>query len=145
MSEKATTEGPGSRWQLEFSPEIQALREPILAALVRAMDERTVEAVQEAQSLAGVWLGRHPEDLAIWDAGEPVAMLAAALDRGEEGPGGDGGVEAPQGRRCLALTPPTPRKKAGYLRPRPVIVPLWHSLCIDMLCGVLLQPPAVGT
>ena len=79
MSEKATTEGPGSRWQLEFSPEIQALREPILAALVRAMDERTVEAVQEAQSLAGVWLGRHPEDLAIWDAGEPIAMLAAAL------------------------------------------------------------------
>jgi len=39
MSEKATTEGPGSRWQLEFPPEIQALREPILAALVRAMDE----------------------------------------------------------------------------------------------------------
>jgi len=79
MSEKTTSEGPGSRWQLEFPPEIQAEREPILAALVRAMDERTVEAVQEAQTLASAWLGQHPEDLAIWDAGEPIAMLADAL------------------------------------------------------------------
>ncbi len=69
----------GSRWQLEFPPEIQAQREPILAALVRAMDEGTVEAVQEAQTLAGEWLARHPEDLTIWDAGEPIAMLADAL------------------------------------------------------------------
>ena len=67
------------KWQLEFPPEIQAQREPILAALDRAMDEATVEAVQEAQTLASVWLGRHPEDFAIWDAGEPIAMLADAL------------------------------------------------------------------
>jgi ABC-type sugar transport system substrate-binding protein len=67
------------KWQLEFPPEIQAEREPILAALDRAMDERTVEAVQEAQRLAGEWLARHPEDLVIWDAGEPIAMLADAL------------------------------------------------------------------
>jgi hypothetical protein len=79
MSEKTVSEGPGSRWQLEFPPEIQAEREPILAALVRAMDEGTVEAVQEAQTLAGEWLARHPEDLTIWDAGEPIAMLADAL------------------------------------------------------------------
>ena len=68
-----------TKWQLEFPPEIQAQREPILAALVRAMDEGTVEAVREAQTLASAWLGRHPEDLAIWDAGEPIAMLADAL------------------------------------------------------------------
>lgn len=79
MSEKTTTDGPGSRWQLEFPPEIQAQREPILAALDRAMAERTVEAVQEAQALASAWLGQHPEDFAIWDAGEPIAMLADAL------------------------------------------------------------------
>lgn len=53
------------KWQLEFPPEIQAQREPILAALVLAMDEQTVEAVQEAQSLASVWLGQHPVDLVI--------------------------------------------------------------------------------
>ena len=69
----------GSRWQLEFPPEIQAQREPILAALDRAMDEGTVEAVREAQALASAWLGKHPEDLVIWDAGEPIAMLADAL------------------------------------------------------------------
>jgi len=43
-----------------------AQREPILAAL-------------DAQSLASAWLGQHPEDLVIWDAGEPIAMLADAL------------------------------------------------------------------
>ena len=69
----------GSRWQLEFPPEIQAQREPILAALDRAMNAATVEAVREAQTLASAWLGQHPEDLAIWDAGEPIAMLADAL------------------------------------------------------------------
>ena len=67
------------KWQFEFPSEIQAEREPILAALTRAMYERTVEAVREAQTLAGEWLARHPEDLVIWDAGEPIAMLADAL------------------------------------------------------------------
>jgi|GEM_PF-2629786 len=74
-----TGSAAGSRWQLEFPPEIQAQREPILAALDRAMNEATVEAVREAQSLASAWLGQHPEDLVIWDAGEPIAMLADAL------------------------------------------------------------------
>ncbi len=69
------------KWQLEFPPEVQAEREPILAALDRAMAERTAEACLEAQTLAGEWLHRHPEDLVIWDAGEPVAMLADAIAR----------------------------------------------------------------
>ena len=43
------------------------------------MTERTIEAVREAQALALDWLDRHHEDLTIWDAGEPVAMLADAL------------------------------------------------------------------
>ena len=67
------------KWQLEFPPDVQAEREPVLAAQVRAMEERTLEAVQEAQTLALAWLARHPEDLVMWDAGEPVAMLADAL------------------------------------------------------------------
>ena len=66
-------------WQFEFPPEIQAEREPILAAMDYAMSERTVEAVREAQTLASAWLARHPEDYAIWDGGEPIAMLADAL------------------------------------------------------------------
>ena len=49
------------KWQLEFPPEIQAEREPILAALDRAMDERTSEAEllqaypRCAQDLANAW------------------------------------------------------------------------------------------
>ena len=68
-----------TEWQFEFPPEVQAEREPILAALHRAMRERTAEACLEAQTLAGEWLARHPEDLTIWDAGEPIAMLADAI------------------------------------------------------------------
>jgi hypothetical protein len=67
------------KWQLEFPPEVQAKREPVLAAQVRAMNEGTAEAVREAQELALAWLVCHPEDLVMWDAGEPVAMLADAL------------------------------------------------------------------
>ena len=66
-------------WQFEFPPDVQAEREPILEAQVRAMRERTVEAVREAQELALAWLARHPEDLVMWDAGEPIAMLADAF------------------------------------------------------------------
>lgn len=90
----------GSRWQLEFPPEIQAQREPILAALDRAMDEATVEAVREAQALASAWLGRHPEDIVIWDAGEPIRHAGGrpGLDGGQAGPRRHGRVEAPQGR-----------------------------------------------
>ncbi len=67
------------KWQFKFSPEVQAEREPILAALDCAMQEATAEACLEAQTLAGEWLARHPEDLIIWDAGEPIAMLADAI------------------------------------------------------------------
>ncbi len=67
-------------FQFEFPPDVQAEREPVLRALGRAMAERTVEAVREAQTLASAWLTRHPEDYAVWDAGEPVAMLADALE-----------------------------------------------------------------
>ena len=66
-------------WKLEFPPDVQAEREPVLAAQIRAMNEGTMEAVREAQELALAWLARHPEDLVMWDAGEPVAMLADAL------------------------------------------------------------------
>lgn len=65
-------------WQLEFPPDVQAERETVLAALDRAMQERSPEAVQEAGALAWAWLARHPEDYAVWDAGEPIAMLADA-------------------------------------------------------------------
>ena len=67
-------------FRFEFPPEVQAEREPVLRALDRAMAERTVEAVRAAQTLASAWLTRHPEDYAVWDAGEPIAMLADALE-----------------------------------------------------------------
>lgn len=44
------------------------------------MRERTEEAVRTGLALARLWLVRHPEDWAMRDAGEPVAMLADALE-----------------------------------------------------------------
>ena len=67
------------KWQLEFPPKVQAEREPVLAALDRAMDEATREAVNEARRLAGTWLARHPEDFAVLDAGSDISMLDDAL------------------------------------------------------------------
>lgn len=75
MNEKMETE-----WQFEFPPDVQAEREVVLAALDRAMQERTIEAVREAGALAWAWVAKHPEDYAVWDAGEPVAMLGDALE-----------------------------------------------------------------
>ena len=66
-------------WQFEFPPDVQAEREVVLAALGRAMGEGTPEAIREAGALAWAWVARHPEDYAVWDAGEPLAMLADAL------------------------------------------------------------------
>ena len=66
-------------WQFEFQPDVQAEREIVLTALSRAMTERTPEAIRVAGALAWAWVARHPEDYAVWDAGEPIAMLAEAM------------------------------------------------------------------
>lgn len=66
-------------WQFEFPPDEQAEREVIFAAMDRAMDERTLEAIREAGALAWAWVAKHPEDYAVWDAGEPLSMLADAI------------------------------------------------------------------
>jgi len=89
------------KWRFEFPSDIQAERETILAALDRAMTERSPEAVREAGALAWAWVARHPEDYAVWDAGEPVAMLADAL-----------GVRASDSQ-----APPQPRALAGTAAP----------------------------
>ena len=68
-----------TEWQFEFPPDVQAEREIVLTAMDRAMTERSPEAVREAGALAWAWVARHPEDYAVWDAGEPIAMLAEAM------------------------------------------------------------------
>ncbi len=62
------------------APEDEAQREEAFQALERAMSERTKEAVQTGLTFARAWLVRHPDDWAMRDAGEPVAMLADALE-----------------------------------------------------------------
>ena len=85
-------------WRFEFPPDMQAEREIVLAALDRAMAERSPEAVREAGALAGEWVTRHPDDYVVWDAGEPIAMLAGALGIGGSDP------QTPSQPRVLAGT-----------------------------------------
>ena len=59
---------------------MEAQREEAFLALERAMRERTETAVRAGLTLARAWLVLHPEDWAMRDAGEPVAMLADALE-----------------------------------------------------------------
>lgn len=66
-------------WQFDFPPEVQAERETVIAAQVRAMQERTAEVMREAQEMALAWLDRYPRDYGLLDAGKPVAMLADAI------------------------------------------------------------------
>lgn len=75
MTEKTEIE-----WQFQFPADVQAEREFVLAAMGRAMDEGTLEAVKEAGALAWAWATKHPEDYAVWNAGEPLAMLGDALE-----------------------------------------------------------------
>lgn len=67
-------------FRYQFPPEAEAQREEAFQALERAMQERTEEAVRAGLALARAWLVRHPDDWAMRDAGEPVAMLAGALE-----------------------------------------------------------------
>ncbi len=65
---------------LEAEPPAEAQREEAFQALERAMRDRTEEAVQTGLALARAWLARRPDDWTMRDAGEPVAMLADALE-----------------------------------------------------------------
>jgi hypothetical protein len=62
------------------APVAEAQREEAFQALERAMRERTEEAVQTGLTLARAWLVRHPDDWDVRDSGEPVTMLAGALE-----------------------------------------------------------------
>lgn len=62
------------------APATEAQREKAFQALERAMSDRTQGTVQTGLTLARAWLVDHPNDWAMRDAGEPVTMLADALE-----------------------------------------------------------------
>ena len=67
-------------WQFEFPPEVQAERQAVLEAYDQAMRERTPEALKKAGALGWDWVARYPKDYIVWDAGEPLSMLADAIE-----------------------------------------------------------------
>lgn len=66
-------------WNLCFLAETQVERNSVLAAIDQATSQPTQESVQKAGTLAWDWVGRHPEDYAVWDACEPLSLLAECL------------------------------------------------------------------
>ena len=67
-------------WQFEFPPEVQAERQAVLEAYSQAMNEGTLEAIKKAGALGWDWVARYPKDYVVWDAGEPLSMLADAIE-----------------------------------------------------------------
>lgn len=66
-------------WTLCVPAEMQNERKLVLAAIDQAVNQPTQEAVQKAGRLAWDWVRRHPEDYAVWDACEPLSLLADDL------------------------------------------------------------------
>lgn len=54
-------------------------REALQQTLREAITSDNLPTVHAAQEKLCVWLQAHPDDYALWEAGEPLAMLADAL------------------------------------------------------------------
>ena len=67
-------------FQFEFPPEVEAERAPVFEAIRRGLSAATPASVAEASRAQKAWLERYPDDYAMWDIGEPIAMLADALE-----------------------------------------------------------------
>ena len=66
-------------WQFEFSPEVTAEREQVVAAIRRLMADDTQGAVREACRMQLTWLERYPNDYGMLDLGESLWMLTDAI------------------------------------------------------------------
>ncbi|HZP80312.1 MAG TPA: hypothetical protein VFB21_01620 [Chthonomonadaceae bacterium] len=73
-------------FQYEFPPEIEPERAALRAVIEKALEENTLPAIQAAQKQLRAWLQKHPEDLVMWDAGEPLALTEDALRADESSP-----------------------------------------------------------
>jgi hypothetical protein len=74
--EDEMTNTVGFAFPVEVQREREALQQTLRAA-VHCGDLTTIKAAQEELCL---WLQAHPDDYGMWDAGEPLALLADALE-----------------------------------------------------------------
>ena len=63
-----------------FSAEVQQQHEALQQTLRDAVRKGDLKTVTSAQEKLCVWLQTHPDDYVMWDAGEPLALLADALE-----------------------------------------------------------------
>ena len=64
----------------QFPPEVEAERGPVFEAIRRGLAAGTPASVEEASRAQRAWLERYPDDYAMWDIGEPISLLADALE-----------------------------------------------------------------
>ena len=62
-----------------WTPEEQQERKQLREDLWNLMAEKNLASVHTAQQRLSDWLQKHPDDRAMWEAGEPLAMLEDAL------------------------------------------------------------------
>ena len=68
------------KFRHEFPQDVEAEREIVFEVIRRGLSTDTPASVTEASRAQIAWLDRYPDDYAMWDIGEPIAMLADALE-----------------------------------------------------------------
>lgn len=68
-----------NQFRFTFPPDIQRERETLQQTLREAIVSDNLPTVLAAQEQLCNWLQAHLDDCALWEAGEPLAMLADAL------------------------------------------------------------------
>lgn len=75
-----------SKFKFEFPADLQREREAVFQIVREAVAEGSLETVRAAQERLSDWLELHPDDYTLWDAGEPLALLADALQAQQPAP-----------------------------------------------------------
>ena len=78
-----------SAFRFDFPPQLLAEREQIMSEILRLMAEDTLPAIREACRMHRAWLDRYPSDYVMLDLGEPLSMLADAIEATTEAEAAD--------------------------------------------------------
>lgn len=68
------------KFRYEFPPDVEAERETVFEVIRKGLSMGTQVSVTEASRAQLAWLERYPDDYAMWDIGEPISLLADALE-----------------------------------------------------------------
>ncbi len=68
------------KFRYEFPSDVEAERETVFEVIRHGLSLGTQASVTEASLAQLAWLERYPDDYAMWDIGEPISLIADALE-----------------------------------------------------------------